>query len=342
MSQLMDRAWSADYGEDGYFRYEPGILERQFENEEGSVWLGAYSKGKLVGVNVSFPRKINILGTISETAIPTYLSVLPEYRRKNIASILVREIVKRNQRVGIKKILPYFDDEGMGSSVYKKCYPRMFPLHSGSWLGKIIDPDSFSERVGYDIPARKLVGKKMKMGFLSNKKGGITALINRALENVSAIPSSYPNDAVLGPSDVSRILYLSVPCFKWDRIWSHDELRRELGDPDSFTVGRILNGKLLTVMHFKVRTLVTRKSVKVAWFDWLYGEEGIKKNLLTAIAVAKESGVVLSLVPKMGYFSTIPFLKAGFIPFPKRFGLHCICLDETLLAPVKKIRLDVR
>ena len=342
VSQLIDRAWSADYGEEGYFRYETGILERQFENEEGSIWLGVYSKGDLVGVNVSFPRTINIHGTLTETAIPTYLSVHPEYRRKNIASILVREIVTRNQRAGIEKILPYFDDEGRGKTVYKKCYPRMFPLHRGSWLGKIIDPDSFSKRVGYDIPAQKLVKGKMKMEFLGAKKGGITALINKGLKNVSAIPPGYPDEAVLHPADVSSMMDLAETSFPWDRVWSKDELRRELSDPDSITVGHRRHGEICAMIHFKIRTLVTRKPVKVAWFDWLYGRAGIKKVLLMALAMAREKGVVLSLVPKMGYFSTMPFFKAGFIPFPKEFELHCISPDGTQPIPVNKIRLDVR
>ena len=342
VSKLMDRAWSANYGKDGYFRYEPGILERQFENEEGSIWLGAYVNDELAGVNVSFPRKIKIQGTTTEATIPTYLSVLPEWRRNGIASTLAREIVKRNRRTGIEKILPYFDDEGWGKSVYKKCYPGMFRIRKSSWLGKIIDHDTFSKSVGYDIPARKIVGGKLKMGFLGAEKGGIAALINKGLENLHPITPGYSGDSLIDPTDTNSILELAEPIFPWERVWTPDEFGRELNDPDSITAGYRLHGELCTIVHFKIRTLVTRKPVKVAWFDWIYGRKGIKRALVDALSMAKDKGVVLSLVPKMGYFSTLPFLKAGFIPFPKGYELHCISLHGNPPDPAKKVRLDVR
>jgi len=342
MSRLMGLSWAADYDEKGYVGYEPEILMRQFETEKDSVWLGSYRGGELVGVNVSFPRKIMIEGNEVEAVIPTYLSVDPPFRRKGIATALVKGIVERNRNTGKKLILPYFDDEGKGKKVYERYYPEMRLILKGSWLGKILDPDTFSEKIGYDVPARKLTGGKLGMECLGPGNKLFSSFLNRTLNAISPTPEQYGKEAIIGPSNVEEAFRLTKPRFSWDRAWSRDELSIEIADPHSITSGYRVGGVLKSVMHFKIRKLVSRGSITLAWFDWLYGRKGIRDMLRDALAMAREKGAVLALVPRMGYFSTIPFMKAGFVPFPKRFELHAIGIGGYEPPSVRKIRLDVR
>ena len=342
MSRLMDRAWSADYENNGYIGYEEEILKWQFGNEKGSVWLGAFSGDELSGVNVSFLRELLICGRKIKAAIPTYLSVDPDARRKGIASALVKEIVKRNLPERTELILPYFDDKGKGKAVYSACFPDMFPIRSAGWLGRLLDPDTFSERVGYHVPVAGFTKGKLKMGFPGSEKGGLSSLIGRAVKNFSPLPEKCDGWAGIGKKDIDRILYMTAPRFPCERVWKRDELMRELRDPDSVTAGYRTGEKIESIMHFKLRTLMVRDSVKFAWFDWLYGRRGIQKTLANALVMAKKRGAVFALVPKMGYFSPLPFIRTGFIPYPKRFELWGIGIGGYRAPVVKKIRLDVR
>jgi len=341
-SRLMDKAWSADYGNKGYIRYEAEILKRQFENEKRSIWLGAFSGDDLVGVNVSFPRELLVCGRKIKAAIPTYLSVDPGSRRKGIASALVKEIVKRNEAEGIELILPYFDDEGKGKAVYSACFPNMFPIRSAAWLGRLLDPDTFSERVGYNVPAAGFVKGKLKMDWLGADKGGLPSMIGRAVKNFSSLPEECEGWTGIGKKDFDRILYMTAPRFPCERVWKRDELMKELEDPDSVTAGYGSGRKIESIMHFKLRTMVARDGVKFAWFDWLYGRRGIQKTLANALIIAKKRGAVFALVPKMGYFSSLPFMRMGFIPYPKHFEMWGIGMGGDRLPVLKKIRLDVR
>ena len=341
-SRLIDKAWAADYGVEGYIAYEPEILERQFETEKGSIWLGSYHGDKLIGVNVSFPRKIMIEGNEVDTAIPTYLSVDPAFRRRGIAVALVKGIIERKRNSGKRMILPYFDDEGKGKKVYEKCYPEMRLIRKGGWLGKILDPYKFSEKIGYDMPARKFAGGKIGMGFLGPGNRLFSRFLNRTLNNILPTPENYGKDAKIGPSHIEEVFPLMKPRFSWERVWSRSQLSIEIADPYSITSGYRAGGELNSVMHFKIRKLVSRDSIAFAWFDWLYGRKGIRAMLRDALAMAGEKGAVLALVPKMGYFSSVPFMKAGFVPFPKRFELHSIGLGGYEPPMSRKIRLDVR
>ncbi len=341
-SRLMDRAWSTDYGSNGYIRYEMDILTRQFENEKPSVWLGAFSGDELVGVNVSFPRELMVYGRKIRAAIPTYLSVDPDARRRGIASALVKEIVKRNEAEGIELMLPYFDDEGKGKAVYSACFPGIFPIRSAGWLGRLLDPDTFSKGVGYDVPAAGFVKGKLKTDWLGADRGGLPSMIGRAVKNFSPLPEECGGWTETEKEDIDRILEMTEPRFPCERIWKRDELGRELEDPESITAGYCTGGKIQSIMHFKLRTIVARDSVKFAWFDWLYGRRGIQRTLANALVMAKKRGAAFALVPKMGYFSSLPFIRTGFIPYPKHFELWGIGIGGYRPPVLKKIRLDVR
>ena len=341
--ELMDRAWSHDYGLSGFIRYEPGVLKDQF-SRPGSIWLGAYSGDELVGVNAALPVNLSVERRVIRGSIPTYLSVDPGVRRKGVAKGLVLETARLAREEGYDILLPYFDDMGTGKRVYEKCFPSMYSVLTGGWLGRILRPGEFSDAVGYDAPAEALTGGRIRAGLLSPGTG-ISAFITRALEALVPVRESERGTRLLTGDDARLVQEMTrsdlVP-MSWEMRWNREELAMELDDPPSVSAGAIAGGGLECAVHMKLRTLVSRKPLRFALLDWFYGTRGLRRALGRALAAAVERGAALALVPRMGFVSAAMLASTGFVPYRKSFELCCVPLGEMRPEGVDRVRLVVR
>jgi len=341
--ELTDRAWSHDYGLAGYIRYGPEVLKGQ-RARPGSIWLGAYSGDELVGFNAALPVNLSVQRRAIRASIPTYLSVDPGARRKGVAKQLVLETARLARDEGYDIMLPYFDDMGTGKRVYEKCFPSMYSVLTGGWLGRILRPGEFSDAVGYDVPAEALTGGRIRAGLLSPGTG-ISAFITKALEALVPVRGSERGTRLLSGADASLVRQLtragSDP-ISWEMRWNREELAAELDDPLSVTAGADAGGGLACAVHMKLRTLMSRKPLRFALLDWSYGGRGVRRALGRALAAAVERGAALALVPRMGFIGTASLAVAGFVPYRKSFELCCVPLGEMRPEGVDRVRLVVR
>ncbi len=335
-SELIARSWAADYSRDGYFAHSPELLHRQYEAEEGSVWMGAFWEGGLVGVNASLPRKYMVDGQILTGGVPTYLSVDPGRRRMGIARHLIEAVAETHASRGDSLLLPFFDEGGSGIEAYRKSHPDMEIMWEGKWLVRLLLPEPFWESVGQDVVLRQLIG----VG--GSKK---TGLLSKAMAPLAWDPPDRgPSYRQAGGKDVKALLnVLNGGNGEFRRQWSGTEMRELLDNPWSNVMAGEKDGEVVSAAVYQERTLMSRGPLKVAWFDGVWGPAGQRLDMMRAtLRDAKERECAAAMWPAMGTEPGTKLLRAGFFSFPRRFIMGGIGLNGHQPRPVGSYCLDVR
>ncbi|UCH89057.1 MAG: GNAT family N-acetyltransferase [Thermoplasmata archaeon] len=342
---VIHTSWEHDYRTFGYLYYGLNYLQWLLEphHEKSSVMTGAFDSDtdKLVGVNAALPRTICLNGVEHNSAISTFLSVLPKYRRSGIGGKLVKTAHEALREEDIHHNLGFFEPEYNGLKTYQSIKNlHLAPLFQGRWLAKVINPKEFAKGVDVDSVLKGYLGdksgfgtdrKKVKgapsksIGFLGQLSGKLVTpsqSVRNIIGNVKKL-KNYSNPTIKTILNDLNSHSKSLPLA---RCWSERELRWHLTCPISHNL--IIRGKddrikgFVNYMIFKIKSV---RVVKYAWLDNIYLEKTTPTEsqalLFSATADAINEGCSAMIAPTLRYFKDSIVRTNGFLPYGRRFEL---------------------
>lgn len=357
---LIDKSWSAQFGDEGYLTYSGELLRYQLLELKGSVFIGAFRGKKMVGLNASLPGWFMVNGRLVSGGIPTYLSVDPQEQRAGLGRMLIEAVVETHRERGDSILLPFFEADGPGLPAYRKTFPDMQEMYRGRWMARLLSPDRFWENVGRDMVLRQMTGLgsgKPGSGATTRKgtepgDGSGHALKRKSLLEKASAPLAW-DPPEKGPdyrpadADDARTLrkVLNTTASGLSRHWNAASVKELLGDPACTVIVGVDQGTgdIVSALPYNERTLMSKGPMKVAWFDPYAGpKERRLDTIQAALRSAKDSGCATAMWLDMGLVPSTTMLRAGFLPFPRRLVMGAIGLNGFEPRPTDSYQLEVR
>jgi GNAT superfamily N-acetyltransferase len=320
------------------FEYPADFLLQQFNEQRGSVWVGAFSDDALVGVNASLPRMYNVGGRTVSGGVPTYLSVDPRFRRRGIAKHLIDSVLEFHRERGDSVLLPFFDRAGNGMAAYGKAASGMEVLWEGKWMFRLLQPEPFWESVGQDVMLRQLLGG----GGGEKRKGLLARMISPLAVDPPPMGKDFRPAMHEDAASLREVLNRSDSDFRLH--WNAASVRRLLdGARCHVVVGTAGKKGPASAVVYHERTLMSRGPMKLAWFDGFWGD-GKRRidNILAALRHAMDGGCAVAMWPDTGVMSKSAFLRVGFLPSPFSFTIGGIGLNGFEVKAGAGYHIDVR
>lgn len=272
---LMQASWSEN---SGALLYTREFLSSSFDypGSDFSLAPAIYVDSKPVAFVAGFPRRVKFNGRDQKIIVITFLTVLPEYKKKGLGIILWSELVNRARAAGFDGMVNYcVDGEPMNAMIVGSCKRLKLPI----------------ERI-YSARYMSTVLRSVHHGHDSHDHNQQTAgmLVNLA--------------APLGDTQPLARIW-TTPEAEWQCI------RRSQPIIESLSAGGhsgLLTGYIMSISDKKHTKCLLIEDI--LWGN-LIGEE--RQTLLQKfLKKAGAAGVHLATVPVLGYADMEPFKKARF------------------------------
>jgi GNAT superfamily N-acetyltransferase len=278
LASLMQASWAENSAQT--LLYSSEFLASCFEypGADFSMAPAIYVESKLVGFVAGFPRHVKFNDRIQKIIVITFLTVLPEYKKKGLGIMLWSELVNRARAAGFDGMVNYcVDGEPMNAMIEGSCKRLKLPvarIYSTRYMSIVLR--SGDNRDGSDLKA-------------NNQQAA---------------------DVLL---DLAAPLAASQP---FARLWSKPEAewqcaRRSEPIVETFSAGD--RSGLLTGYIMPISDKQHTRCLLIEDIIWgtLTPEE--RQTLLQKfLNKAASAGVRLATVPVLGYADMEPFKKARF------------------------------
>jgi GNAT superfamily N-acetyltransferase len=274
LAALMQASWAEN---SGALLYTPEFLSSSFDYPDADFSLAPaiYVDSKPVAFVAGFPRQVRFKGRDLKIIVITFLTVLPEYKKKGLGIILWSELVKRARTAGFDGMVNFcIDGEPMNAMIVGSCNRLKLPIariYSARYMSTILPAGHH----GHDADR-------------NHQATGI--LLDLAARLVDAHP-------------LARIW--TKPEAEWQCV------RRSQPVAETLSVDErsgLLTGYIMSISDKKHTKCLLIEDI--LWGS-LIGEERqtLLKNFLNKAAAA---GVHLATVPVLSYADMEPFKKARF------------------------------
>jgi len=276
LASLMQASWAENSGQ--ALLYTPEFLSSCFEYPEANFTLAPtiYVGSKPVGFVAGFPRHVKFNGRDQKIIVITFLTVLPEYKKKGLGIMLWSELVNRADAAGFDGMVNYcVDGEPMNAMIEGSCKRLKLPV------ARI-----FSAR---HMSAVLHSGNRSRESNDNNQQAG-----NILLDLAAPLANS---------QHLARIW--SKPEAEWQCV------RRSEPMVETFSAGG--RSGLLTGYGMSISDKQHTRCLLIEDILWgtLTAEE--RQTLLQQfLNKAADAGVRLATVPVLGYADMEPFKKARF------------------------------
>jgi GNAT superfamily N-acetyltransferase len=129
LASLMQASWAENSGQ--ALSYTSEFLSSCFEYPEAdfSMAPAIYVQSKPVAFVAGFPRHVKFNGRDQKIIVITFLTVLPEYKKKGLGIILWSELVNRARAAGFDGMVNYcVDGEPMNAMIVGSCNRLKLPI----------------------------------------------------------------------------------------------------------------------------------------------------------------------------------------------------------------------
>ena len=276
LASLMQSSWAENSGQ--ALLYTSEFLSSCFQYPEADFSLAPaiYVQSKPVAFVAGFPRHVKFNGSEQKIIVITFLTVLPEYKKKGLGIILWSELVNRARAAGFDGMMNYcVDGEPMNAMIAGSCNRLKLPIariFSARYMSIVLRSDDQSE------------------GLNKNNQQAVDIFLELAAPFADSQPLA--------------------------RIWSKPEAewqcaRRSEAIVETFSAaGRsgLLTGYIMPISDKqRTRCLLIE--------DILWGTLTVEERqplLRKFLQKAAGAGVRLATVPVLGYAAMEPFKKARF------------------------------
>jgi GNAT superfamily N-acetyltransferase len=129
LASLMQASWAENSGQ--ALLYSSEFLASCFEYPGAGFSFAPtiYVESKPVGFVAGFPRQVKFNGRAQKIIVITFLTVLPEYKKKGLGIILWSELVTRARAAGFDGMVNYcVDGEPMNAMIVGSCKRLKLPI----------------------------------------------------------------------------------------------------------------------------------------------------------------------------------------------------------------------
>ena len=276
LASLMQASWAENSSQS--LLYTSEFLSSCFDYPEADFSLAPaiYVQSKPVAFVAGFPRHVKFNGRDQKIIVITFLTVLPEYKKKGLGIILWSELVNRARAAGFDGMVNYcVDGEPMNAMIVGSCNRLKLPvahIYSARYMSTVLRSDKHAQ------------------GLNDNNPQATDIFLDLAAPLVDSQPLA--------------------------RIWSKPEaewqcVRRSQPINETFSAGG--RSGLLTGYIMSISDRLRTKCLLIEDILWgtLTAEE--RQTLLQKfLKKAASAGVRLATVPVLGYADMEPFKKARF------------------------------
>ena len=273
---LMQASWAENPGQ--VLLYTPEFLSSCFEYPEADFSLAPaiYVQSQPVGFVAGFPRHVKFNGRNQKIIVITFLTVLPEYKKKGLGIMLWSELVNRARAAGFDGMVNYcVDGEPMNAMIVGSCKRLKLPvarIYSARYMSTVLRSASQSHE------------------STENNKQAADIFLDLAAPLIGSQPLA--------------------------RIWSKPEAEWQCvrrSEPVTETFSAEARSGLLTGYIMPISDKAHTRCLLIEDILWgtLAPEE--RQTLLQEfLRKAAGAGVRLATVPVLGYAGMEPFKKARF------------------------------
>jgi hypothetical protein len=276
LASLMQASWAENSGQ--ALLYTSEFLASCFEypGAEFSFAPTIYVESKPVGFVAGFPRQVKFDGRAQKIIVITFLTVLPEYKKKGLGIILWSELVTRSRAAGFDGMVNYcVDGEPMNAMIVGSCKRLKLPIariYSARYMSTVLRSDSHGHEPN------------------DNHQHAAGILLSLA--------------APLGDSLLLARIW-SKPEAEWQCYRRSEPITETLSAQGRYGV---LTGYIMSISDKQHTRCLLMEDI--LWGDLTADErQTLLQKLLNKAAAA---GVRLATVPVLGYADMEPFKKARF------------------------------
>ena len=328
-------AWFEEYGENTWPNlYQPAMARYLCADlPDPRCLVAAYDEGKLVAFLANLPRTYRLNGRRYRGAVSDMLAVRPGYSGAGV--YVIGESIRRNRDFdGDFALLTLEKNHRCARMLRRQKLPasRFCTLKTMILLGH-----------GIDLP--KIAESERMSPWLAKICQGVGACRPIAAPAVAGVVRAYQPDDLphalaltAGRSDRNRLL----------RVYNQSSLARQLHTEDiSFTIVYERAGTLRGFANVILRDVVSpRGRDRWAWLEFLCWDDcstGEKRALLAGVRQACEArGCIGILTWHAGIRASLPFLRAGFIPYPRLVDIMAWILNpQVSLSGIEEVSEQV-
>lgn len=319
LERMAHHSWREEYGLSSFPNlYRPEFV-RYLQRIAGDPrhFVAAYKDGEILAFLANIPRHFNYQGKIYRAILSCLLVSRREYARKGLASAVIREAVRINQKItrydfallylesghASTRLIEKFREEGQPLQFIKKMYV----------LGRILDLErvAYSEGLkGWEKALIKLWGADRLPRPMEDHQLEVEELKPENFNEVMSLLNSYSGRVELA------------------RVWqSVEELEKELICPDvSVTLAVKKDGRLAAVLNYLIHDHIGKKVERWAWLNHLHlanlsAEEKIWLiNYLLRYLGGR--GLIGVIEWTKGYYPQNFLFRCRFFPYPRSVALH--------------------
>jgi len=276
LASLMQASWAENSGQ--ALLYAPEFLSSCFDypGMDFSLAPAIYVESKPVAFVAGFPRHVKFRGRNQKIIVITFLTVLPEYKKKGLGIIVWSELVNRARAAGFDGMVNYcVDGEPMNAMIVGSCKRLKLPvarIYSARYMSAVL--------------------RSANHRHISKDNNQLAAGI--FVDLAAPLPDSHP----------------------FARTWSKPEaewqcIRRSQPLTETLSAGG--HSGLLTGYIMSISDKAHTKCLLIE--DILWGTlttEDRQTLLQEFLKKAANAGVRLATVPVLGYADMEPFKKARF------------------------------
>jgi GNAT superfamily N-acetyltransferase len=358
----LNKAWHKDFGDFGYLTYPLEFLAWSLSSPDMDkhLILGAYTKdNKLIGFNAVQPGNILMGSTKMKYGISTYLSIDPDYRRKGVARKMLQNTLVLMNKQKYDVCFSYFDP----SITTLKAKPafssipniKIEKVFRAKFLSRIVDMEGFVKKVGVVAPIKELLKTEKSLCLKINREcvtekdfiRKILVLASDYFDKLTNIVSdskttteySKIKNKSQAKKEILKILNKQQNKNEITRSWTTKDLDWYLKrDITKAILHKTKDGKINGIITYILVHITYKTDVKFAWID-NFNLNGLnskeKQNLInSALIQAQNDGTVAIILPRNFQYNQRPFLRNGFIPYPRDLELNVIPLSNN----AKKIK----
>jgi GNAT superfamily N-acetyltransferase len=356
ISILLNRAWHKDFGDFGYLTYPPEFLAWSLSSPDTDkqLILGAYTEdNKLIGFNAVQPGNILLGSKKMKYGISTYLSVDPDYRRKGVARKMLQNTLKVMNKEKYDVCFSYFDPS-ITTLSDKPVYDSIpdidvTKVYRSKFLSRIVDMDGFVKHVGVVAPIKELLKTEKSLCLKINRecltdKDFIRKILviasdffdkftNIVTDSKFTTEYSKLKDKSQAQKEILKLLNQQHKKNEMIKSWTAKDLDWYLKrDITRAILHKSKNGKINGIITYVSIYIKYKTDVKFAWIDnfnldALNSKE--KQNLInSALALAQNDGTIAIILPRNFQYNQRPFIRNGFIPYPRDLELNVIPISS--------------
>jgi len=295
--------------------------------------LAAYDGTRLVGTLFAEPFRLSVRGVERDATMSSWLTVEPEYRRNDVASMLVAEMRRRHRERNAAFQIGFGVLGTMGPQFWRTM-PDAFILRKlGFWC---LMSDVNALRESLYLPAL----------------GRSAMRLLRVVERASPRAPKGEGIRTYAPTDLPRCLELANAlgegmdmAYRWEGARLGLQLQHK-GQPRTLVYKE--GGRVEGFINYYVVECVGRSTVRTAIIDIFACGAAMSSRertrlLQAGVAGMAEEGCVMALLLRIPCYPAATLLKSGFIPLPQEFSVICGWPEPGLpLEGVKRLYLHLR